>query len=183
MSDDKYKVSTAWEKSNDFKRPFDYTLTSSGQTCLVRRMDMGDFLKLGIAEELDFMSKALMTEQSDPGKSASEAVSSAMMKSENFQKMERMINLVVQSGVIKPDLKPVPEHEQARQPGQIYIDAVPFNDRLELFSVIFDSEGLSTFREEQEDGVGNVADEPSVPLPSNGPVAVRSDDTQGLLLH
>lgn len=182
MSDDKYALSPTWEKSNEFKRPFDYTLSESKQTCLVRRMDMGDFLKLGIAEELDFMSKALMTssEQSD---NAQDAVSSAMMKSANFGKMEKMINLVVVTGVLKPKLQPVPEHDSARQPGQVYVDSVPFNDRLELFSVIFDSEGLSTFREEQKDGVGNVADVPSVSLPPDESVAVRSDNPQGVLLQ
>lgn len=182
MSDDKYALSTTWEKSNEFKRPFDYTLKETGQVCLLRRMDMGDFLKLGIAEELDFMSKALMTDTTQEA-NAQEAVSSAMMKSDNFNKMEKMINLVVQSGVIKPHLQPIPEHEAARQPGQVYVDSVPFNDRLELFSVIFDSEGLSTFREEQTDGVGNVADVPNVPLPADEPVAVRSSDTQGVLLQ
>ena len=182
MSDDKYALSTSWEKSNEFKRPFDYTLKETGQTCLLRRMDMGDFLKLGVAEELDFMSKALMTDE-NPGQDSQAAVSSAMMKSANFGKMEKMINLVVQAGVIKPHLQAVPEHEAARQPGQVYVDSVPFNDRLELFSVIFDSEGLSTFREEQTDGVGNVADESVIPLPADEPVAVRSDDTEGVLLQ
>lgn len=182
MSEDKYSLSTTWEKSNNFKQPFDYVLKESGQTCLIRRMDMGDFLKLGIAEELDFMSKALMTSDTED-ENAQQAVSSAMMKSTNFGKMEKMINLVVQAGVIKPSIQLVPEHETARQPGQIYIDAIPFNDRMELFSVIFDSEGLSTFREEQEDGVGNVADESIVSLPADEPVAVRSGDTEGVLLQ
>lgn len=182
MSDDKYALSTVWEKSNEFKRPFDYTLSESGQTCLVRRMDMGDFLKLGIAEELDFMSKALMTDNKQ-NDNAQEAVSSAMMKSDNFSKMEKMINLVVLEGVVKPKLYSVPEHEAARQAGLLYIDAVPFNDRMELFSVIFDSDGLSTFREEQEDGVGNVANESIVSLPADEPVAIRPSDTEGLLLQ
>lgn len=182
MSEDKYALSPTWEKSNEFKRPFDYVIKESGQTCLVRRMDMGDLLKLGVAEELDFMSKALMTDEDKPDKPA-DAVSSVMMKSENFSKMERMINLVVLQGVIKPKLQQVPEHDQARQPGQLYIDAVPFNDRLELFSVIFDSEGLSTFREEQENGVGNVADVPNVPLSADEPVAIRSDNPEGVLLQ
>lgn len=181
MSEDKYALSTAWEKSNEFKRPFDYVLKESGQTCLIRRLDMGDFLKLGVAEDMDFMSKALMTE--DNPEKATDAVSAAMMKSKNFASMERMINLIVLQGVVKPKLQAIPEHDQARQPGQIYVDAIPFNDRLELFSVIFDSEGLSTFQQEQEDGVGNVADVSDVPLPADEPVAVRSDDTQGVLLQ
>lgn len=182
MSDNEYALSNSWEKSNEFKRPFDYTLKDSGQRCLIRRMDMGDFLKLGVAEELDFMSKALMT-SNEVEENAQKAVSSAMMKSENFQKMEHMINIVVQYGVVKPKLQLPPEHEASRQPGQVYVDSVPFNDRLELFSVIFDSDGLSTFREEQEDGVGNVADESIVSLPADEPVAVRPDDSEGVLLQ
>lgn len=180
MSDD-YTLSTAWAKSNEFKRPFDYTLKETGQKCLVRRLDMGDLLKLGVAEELDFMSKSLMTEESS--ESAANTISSVMMKSKNFANMEKMINLVVLEGIVKPKVQPVPEHEAARQPGQIYIDAIPFNDRLELFAVIFDSEGLSTFRPEQEDGVGDMANVSDVPLPADEPVAVRPDDTQGVLLQ
>lgn len=183
MSDDKYALSTAWEKSNEFKRPFDYVLTETKQTCLVRRMDMGDLLKLGVAEEMDFMSKALMSDEAATAKSGGEAVSAAMMKAQNFAKMEQMINAVVLEGVIKPKLQPVPAHDQARQPGQLYVDSIPFNDRVELFSVIFDSEGLSTFREEQADGVGNVANVTDVPLPPNEPVAVRPDNPQGVLLQ
>ena len=97
--------------------------------------------------------------------------------------MEKMIDAVVAAGVIKPKIQAPPLHDAARQPGQIYVDTIPFNDRLELFSVIFDSEGLSTFRDKQEDGVGNVADESGVPLPSDEPVAVRSDNPEGLLLQ
>lgn len=182
MSDDKYALSTAWEKSNEFKQPFDYTLENTNQTVLLRRLDMGDILKLGIAEELDFMSKSLMADSQNAEK-PKEAVSSAIMKSDNFIKMEKMINAVVAAGVIKPKIQGIPEHDQARQPGQIYVDSIPFSDRMELFSVIFDSEGLSTFREEQDNGVGNVADVPSVSLPADEPVAVRSSDTEGVLLQ
>lgn len=182
MSDDKYALSTAWENSNAFKQPFDYTLESSQQVVLLRRLDMGDILKMGIADELDFMSKSLMADTDNADK-PKEAVNSAMMKGENFEKMEKMINSVVVSGVIKPKIQAVPEHEAARQPGQIYIDSVPFSDRIELFSVIFDSEGLSTFREEQENGVGNISNVSDVQLPTDEPVAVRSSDTEGVLLQ
>lgn len=181
MSEDKYALSPAWENSSQYRQPFDHKIENSGQVVLLRRLDMGDLLKLGIAEELDFMSKSLMAdEKSDKPK---DAVTSAVMQGENFSKMEKMINSVVTAGVIKPKLQPVPEHEAARQPGQIYIDSVPFNDRIELFSVIFDSEGLSTFREEQKNGVGNVADEPSVSLSTDEPVAVRSNHPEGVLLQ
>ena len=181
MSDEKYALSPAWENASNYRQPFDYTLEGTQQTVLVRRLDMGDLLKLGIAEELDFMSKALMADESSD--KPKDAVTSAVMKGENFERMEKMINAVVVAGVIKPKLQRVPEHEAARQPGQVYVDSVPFNDRIELFSVIFDSEGLSTFREEQENSVGNVVDEPSVSLPTDEPVAIRPSDPQGVLLQ
>lgn len=181
MTNDKYALSPAWENANAYKRPFDYTLENTKQTVLVRRLDMGDLLKLGIAEELDFMSKSLMSDNNS--NTPKEAVNSAVMKAENFGRMEKMINSVVVAGVVKPHLQATPEHEAARQPGQIYADSIPFSDRMELFSLIFDSEGLSTFREEQENGVGNVADVPSVPLPPDEPVAVRPENTEGFLLQ
>jgi hypothetical protein len=182
-SAEKYAVSDTWAKSNDYKKPFDYTLEANpDQTCRVRRLDMGDLLKLGIAEELDFMSKALMTQDSPDDQKAKEAVASAITSAENFGRMEKMINSVVCAGVVLPKLELPPNDENARVAGVIYADSIPFSDRIELFSVIFESEGLSTFREKQEDRVGNVADVTVVPLPTDESVDVRPRDSQGLLL-
>lgn len=169
---DKYALSPAWSKTTEFKEPFDYTLENTGQTVLVRRLDMGDLLKLGIAEELDFMSKELMAGESADSEKAKDALEKTITKADNFGRMEGMINKVVQAGVVKPALQVPPLHEAARQKGLIYVDSVPFADRIELFSVIFETEGLSTFREEQETGVGDVADVPSVQLPPDGPLGV-----------
>lgn len=168
----KYALSPSWEKSSEFKEPFDYTLVSSGQTCLVRRLDMGDLLKLGVAEQLDFMSKELLAGDASEGAAPSQSVGEAIMKAENFGKMELMINKVVQAGVLQPPLHLPPLHENARQKGLIYIDSLPFGDRLELFSVVFDSEGLTDFREEQEPGVADVANVTSVQLPPDGPLGI-----------
>lgn len=167
----KYALSPAWSKTKDFKKPFDYTLEDTGQTVLLRRLDMGDLLKLGIAEELDFMSKELMAGDADKEK-AKEQLASAITKGDNFGRMDTMINKVVQAGVVLPKLHMTPRDEAARQAGLTYVDSVPFSDRIELFSVIFETEGLSTFREEQKDGVGDVADVPSVQLPPDGPVGI-----------
>ena len=117
MSEDKYALSEAWSNSNEYKKPFDYTLENTRQTVLLRRLDMGDLLKLGIAEELDFMSKALFAD--DSSASAKEAVNTAVLKSQNFTKMEHMVNSVVMAGVIKPQLHAIPLHEAARQPGLV----------------------------------------------------------------
>ena len=186
-------ISNSWSKAKDFKKPFFYACgkgkieadqvenwkEEDGQIVLLHRLDMGDLLKLGIANEMDFMSKALMAPEGktpETEQSAKEAVSNAVRQADNYIKMERMINLVVSGGVIEPKLYEVPEHENARQAGLMYVDEVPWDDRMELFSVIFETEGLSTFREEQESGVGDVADVPVVSLPADGPVDIRPDD-------
>ena len=178
----KYGLSETWSKSNDYRKPFDYTLESNpDQTCLIHRLDMGDLLKLGIAEELDFMSKALMTQETPDDQKAKDALATAITSAENFSRMEKMINSVVCAGVILPKLHLPPIHENARQAGLVYADSIPFSDRIELFSVIFETEGLSTFRQEQEDGVGNVANVADVSLPANGPVDVRPSNAEGVL--
>ena len=167
-------LSASWSKGKKFKKPFDYTLESNpDQEVTVRRVDMTDLLRMGIANELDFMSKALITNEfvKDDEK-AKEAVLSAIGQAENFDKMETMVNKVVLAGLLDPKPFAVPRDENARQEGLLYVDEIPFEDRVELFSVIFDTEGLSTFREEQADGVGDVADVPSVQLPADGPVDV-----------
>jgi hypothetical protein len=185
QNDDKYALSESWAHGNEYKKPFDYTVKGSGQTVLLRRLDMGDLLKLGIAEQMDLMSKSLMAEEKEQQteQDAKQAVSDAILKADNFESMERMVNEVCLAGIIKPKLQRVPEHEAARQPGQMYIDSVPFEDRMELFSVIYDAEGLSVFREEQANGVGDVANVQSVQLPPDRSVDIRSDDTEGVLLQ
>jgi hypothetical protein len=175
---DKYAMSNTWSKAKEFKKPFDYHLENSDQTVLVHRLDMGDLLKLGVADEMDFMSKALISADVKPGEDqkSNEAVADVVKKASNFSKMEKMINAVVLAGMIKPKLYAVPEHENARQAGLVYVDEIPWDDRMELFSVIFETEGLSTFREEQETGVGDVEHVASVPLSTDGPVDIRPND-------
>ena len=188
VSDDPYAVSKQWARGNEFKLPFPYVLghgqiteeeipnfAGKSQIVKVRRLDMGDLLKLGIAEELDFMTKGLLDENK-PTDDPKSAVESVILKAGNFARMETMINTVVLAGLLAPKINAIPLHENARQKGLTYIDSVPFADRMELFSVIFESEGLSTFREKQEAGVGDMADVPSVQLPADGPLALRSED-------
>lgn len=186
------KISPKWEKNKDFKKPFYYIVgkgvvtddqaeayDGDDQMVKVIRLDMADILKLGMADELDFMSKALMTAEAKPDNddSAGKVLQDAIRKGGNFAKMEVMINKVIQRGIVEPIVYTVPEHEAARQRGLFYVDEIPFDDRMDLFSVIFESEGLSDFREEQAPSVGDVADVPSVQLPPDGPMAeLRSND-------
>ncbi|AEL97941.1 tail assembly chaperone [Mycobacterium phage Patience] len=181
------QISTKWKKNKGFKKPFDYTLEDGSQTVTIRRLDMPDLLKLGIANELDFMSKALMGNSVKDEARAKEIIAEATKEADNLARMETMINKVVVAGVIDPNIYPVPipadENEIiVRNEEVMYVDEIPWDDRMELFGVIFESEGLSDFREEQEPGVGNVADVQTVQLPADGPMAdVPSGDTERVL--
>lgn len=188
-----YKISQKWESNKNFKDPFHYIIgkgqvtdeqaeayDGDDQLVQIIRLDMADILKLGMAEELDFMSKALMTPEKKPGEedTPSKTLENAIKTAGNFAKMEMMINKIVHKGVANPKFYMPPEHVNARQKGLNYVDIIPFEDRMELFSVIFETEGLSDFRKEQEAGVGNVEHESVVQLPTDGPVAeLRSNDT------
>jgi hypothetical protein len=180
-----YGLSSSWANGANYKEPFNYVLgvgevdeakadeleSQGKQVVFIRRLDMGDLLKLGIAEELDFMSKELMTSD-EKSEKASDALNNAILKASNFSQMERMINLVVVEGVIHPTLHMPPTSEaQKRQAGLVYADSIPFGDRMELFMQIFDTEGLSTFRTEQEAGVGDVEHEQSLQLPAERTMA------------
>lgn len=202
------KLSSRWANAEEHRKPFYYlighgpiteeaaeTYDGEDQLTLIRRLDMGDLLSLGIAEQLDFMSKELMTTDK-PSEDAKESLGNAIMKSENFNEMNRMVNLVVCAGMIEPRMYPPPEitetkdgkttttlNPNAKQKGLFYSDSVGFGERMELFVQIFDTEGLSTFRDEQEAGVGDVEHVESVQLPADGPVAeLRPDDAKGVLL-
>lgn len=192
----KKKVSKSWVKGKEFRKPIDYTLENNPeQEVTLKRLGMEEIMKLGVTNELDFMSKALMSSDDTEAK-PKEAVAQAIKTADDVDKMTEMINAVVVTGVIDPKVYPVPMrvtrdekgaivkkeiNEEARQDGLLYVDEIPYDDRVELFSVIFDTEGLTTFREEQTDGVGDVADVPSVQLPADGSVAVRSDESEGVL--
>lgn len=183
-SEDEYAISPIWEARRDYKKPFKHHLERSKQNLLLQHLDMPDLLKLGIANEVDFMTKALMNtavaESKEP--SPQDQINAAVKLGANFEKLEKMINKVVVAGTLKPKLYFPPEHENARQKGLFYVDFIPWDERQDLFGVIFDSEGLTDFREEQELGVGDMADVQDVQLPADEPVAdVRSEDAERVL--
>ena len=199
-SDEDFQISPKWEAHKDFRKPFVYeTKDADGnpvQKLLIRRIDMPDLMKAGISNQLDFVTKGLMTEEPKPGAQPKDSVSNVIAMAENFERMEEMVHKVCLAGILKPKIHQVPVVVRTvdgktvetqvpmedRQPGLFYIDNIPWEDRQELFSVIFDSDGLTDFREKQESGVGNVEDVQSVQLPADDAVAdVRSGDPERVL--
>lgn len=177
MSNEKYAISPAWQKKIANSEPFDYTLSSNpDQTCLLKKIEMSDIMQFGLVDDLDFLAKEIADISSkDNGETQRET------RRKNSKNMERIVNLVVQSGVIMPELHLPPENNQDRVDGLIYVDSIPFMDRVELFSVIYDTEGLPEFREEQSSNVGNVDTVTEVSLPASEPVVFPPAEPQSIL--
>ena len=154
---DKYQPTSWGNQANDDNAPYDYT-TSSGQTCLIKRLGMMDILSMGLLDTLDFFSKSLS--EDDKTKASVSETDGTFLKllTQNFDKMEVTINKVLLAGVVAPVVHDIPEIGRQRDENKVYVDQIPFQDRVELFSEILDSEGLSSFREKSEAGVGHVPD-------------------------
>lgn len=176
MNDDKYAISASWQKKVEQSAPFDYVLSGSGQTCLIKKIEMSDIMAFGLIDDLDFLAKE-MAEVS----SADTGETKKSTRRKNSKNMERVVNMIVQAGVIKPEIELPPEDDQQREDGVIYVDSIPFSDRIELFSVIYDTEGLTEFRQEQTLDVGTVENVTGVPLSANEPMADEPDESAGVL--
>lgn len=151
---DKYAPTTWGNESNSNDEPYDYT-TASGQLCLIRRIGMADILSMGLLDTLDFFGKALSAGESASGAPA-EDTNFLKLLSGNFDKMQATIDKVLMTGVVAPVLHEEPAPGRERDKNKVYVDQIPFADRVELFSEILDTEGLSQFRGEPEAGVGLV---------------------------
>ena len=176
MSENKYAVSKSWQKKVEQSVPFDYTLEGSGQTCLVRKVDMSDIMAFGLVDDMDFLAKEMAEISS---KDTGETKKATRRK--NSKNMERIVNMIVQAAVIKPEIEMAPENDSDRIEGVIYVDSIPFTDRIELFSVVYDMDSLTGFREEQETSVGIVADVADVPLPADELLAGGPNESAGVL--
>lgn len=161
---EKYSATAkAWATPEEDGQPYDYEL-ESGRLCLIKRIGMTEIFRLGLLDKLDFFSASLAEDDKPKKKSVGKEFLTELSK--NFGKMEESINAVLLIGVIAPVLAPVPTPnavgEIIRQEGVVYVDKVPFEDRVELFGEILDTEGLSDFREESKDDMGHVSADESL---------------------
>ncbi len=155
---------TTWGRPDTSNEPFEFT-TPSGQICLIRRLGMDDILRMGMVDKLDFFSKSMSEDDAEkPDEARADEIKKSVLS--NFGQMDDAIGAIVVAGVIAPSIQPTPDHAALKKAGVIYVDSIPFNDRVALFSEILDTEGLSTFRKESEDGVGDVPAEQVVQLPA-----------------
>jgi hypothetical protein len=159
---------------------------SSGQVCRVRRVDIMDLLGGGLLNNLDFVTKIVQDEHIPNAavvpKSAEDNALAVLTKSgpEQMEEFKKSINAIVLRVVVKPALWPVPEEDEARVDGCVYVDSVPFTDRTEIFNWAVsggrNAQDVQQFREEAGESLGAVEPVEVVPTETvNLPQPVESD--------
>lgn len=159
---------TAWGQPTEQ----DFTC-SSGQVCRVRRVDIMDLLGGGLLNNLDFVTKIVNEEhipnanvgpQSGRDRAASVLASSGP---EQMGQFKNAINGVVLRVVVKPSLWPIPVEGEPRVDGCVYIDSVPFTDRVDIFNWAVsgskNAQEIQQFRPEANQSVGAVESREVVP--------------------
>lgn len=182
---DRYAPIPAWTApmTSDMTLP-------SGQVVLVRKVQMEDVVELGLLEAMDAFKdivgkgqvaakaakKTTKKAQAEAEEKSNETLGLGLMKDKDkFKTMLKMADRVTVAVVLKPEIKfppagldgkalPMPD----REPG-LYVDQVPFADKIHVFSSIFDGmENLDSFRGESDSGVDSVPAVTGVSLPSVG---------------
>lgn len=170
---DKYAPKGWGQKAaGDADGPYEYTL-SSGDVILIKKLTMPEILRLGFLDKLDFFTKAL-SENADPAKALANAPQDADFAKKllsNWSEMEDVIDKLLIAGVVAPQVvENVPN--PVRKTGVVYCDTIPFNDKVDLFGELMDTDDLTRFRDEPETGVGHVSDGESVSDTTEQPVGV-----------
>ena len=141
--------------------PYEYTL-GSGSKILVKRIAIEEIFRLGLLDKLDFFTKSLAEDDKEKVVKSGEMPSNFLSSlSKNFDKMEDTIDIILLNAVVAPVVLPnIPEPN--RKKGAIYLDTIPFMDKMDIFGEVLDTEGLSDFREGQETDLGDVPADESV---------------------
>lgn len=163
MADSQYDIST-WGSplAFDFKTP-------SGQTCLMRRLDVEDLVELDVLSEIDRLSSLVASEHIEPATGNRRVPQDHKLKKltaaqekaeqerafkritgnkEDFKVLAWLMDGVVAAAVLLPELTRcyrgvkddyVKIPIKDRKLGLVYTDSVPFGDRMQIFNTAIGS--------------------------------------------
>lgn len=154
---------TAWKKKEE--ETFDIELPS-GQIILAKKLGMKEIIKTGMVAQLDtFTAQLLPDGTSSPEKDANRVILDAIKDEKKFEQLEQTINKVVLVCVLQPKVLPIPPEGYDRNPEAVYIDDISLDDKMYIFSIVFEGNGdMSQFREGQG---GDMAAVEAKPEPAN----------------
>lgn len=160
---------------------FDHRVPS-GQKIRVRKLDPMILMAEGLLGDLDFLTSIVTNthipngektaiqrakeakakvgtagqpkEEPDPNKIMKDLFSSP----EKMKNFTNSLNRVLMTAVVAPKVWPLPEGEEERVKGRVYIDSVDFNDKVSVFTAVTKGvTDLEQFRTGSEEPVGSVA--------------------------
>jgi hypothetical protein len=166
---DKYAPTSWGASSEDLECP-------SGQVCLVRRIDPMQLLADGVLSKSDMLTALVdqkhVSKKAKGGRNSAKSqemsnemvMKQALKDPKKMQELVDVVNAVTLATVIKPELHPVPEDEEDRIPGNVYIDSVDINDKMFIVQYAFAGHrDAAKFRRELQQSVERLADGEGVP--------------------
>lgn len=161
-SSNEYLVPDNWQRS----LTFDLKLPKGGKV-LARYITIEDLADLGLMDQMDFFGQ-IAGKGPKPKETAKKK---NKLTGETFKAMVGVINKIALSAVLKPELQPKPEPDEngkpgVREPGVLYVDLIPFEDKMYIFTKCFvddmGGEGMENFRAQSLQALGAVQQKQSV---------------------
>jgi hypothetical protein len=88
----------------------------------------------------------------------------ALNDPKKMQELVDVVNAVTLATVVKPELHPVPEDEEDRISGNIYVDSIDITDKMFIVQYAFAGHrDAAKFRGELQQSIGRLADGEGVP--------------------
>jgi len=147
---------TAWGQTGGLED----VVCPSGQRALVRRPGIQGLILAGALEEMDSLSAVVDQKHIKRVKGQEEIDVESLVK--DPKEIMRVINIadrIVLHCVVKPVLHSVPENDEDREPGVIYVDMVDLDDRLFLMNyAVGGTRDAERFRDERDATVGSLGD-------------------------
>lgn len=165
---DKYAATVWGIETEDLECP-------SGQTCLVRRVDIMKMMADGTLHKTDMLTQLVdqqhVAKKAKGGKNAARAAEAntekllkeALRDPARMRELITTMDSVVMATVVKPELHEVPEDDGERVKGRVYIDTVDINDKTFIMQYAFGgTRAAARFLEELNESVDRLADVESV---------------------
>jgi exosome complex RNA-binding protein Rrp42 (RNase PH superfamily) len=169
---DKYAATTWGVDTEDLECP-------SGQTCLVRRVDIMRLMSDGTLHKTDMLTSLVeknhVAKKAKGGKNAPRAaqmdnekmLKDALRDPAKMKELVDTIDSIVLATVVKPEIHPVPDSDEERNVGWIYIDSVDINDKTFIMQYAFGgTRAAARFLEELNESADRLADVESVERPA-----------------
>jgi len=162
---DRYAPIPAWGGNVNY----DFVLPSK-QVVLLRKLQMEDIVELDLIDAMDTFTGLMTVPENAKAKKSKKAANEEEQigrqifgNPEKFKAVMKTADKCILKAVLKPTVQEPPAEFAERVEGVVYLDTIPFADKLAIFNEVFEGVGgFESFREEPTENVGSVEDEQDV---------------------